>query len=1463
MDLPSQWRQWRSSERVRPNWGHPDHDACGTGFIARLGGPAGHDIIDYALTALERLTHRGGVDADGASGDGAGLLAALPTQFFRAKAAEQGIELPEQFGLGFAFFPSDSVAPAKAAIEAAADQERLRVLGWRLVPTNPNCMGRRALETMPESWQFFVAPFHVARHSDGFERRLPILRKKAESLLPARCYVCSLSSQTVVYKGLLTPWQFPQFFEDLRQPSFATTFVIFHQRYSTNTQPSWSLAQPFRYVAHNGEINTIVSNRRWLRAKEKQLREQLTVGSWFEALENNVSDSASFDNALEVKLLEGFSAEESMLALVPPAFENDPLLSRDVKGALAALSQQSEPWDGPAALIFSDGQYVGAKLDRNGLRPMRYTLTHDGLLVVGSETGLVDFEESRIAERHRLGPGEMIIAKPESGVLLRWRDILKRLGGHQSRLTPPTVRRLDTSVASTLQPIEAPRRIAAACGWTEDQFKILFSALIHGKEADWSMGDDAPPAFLSNLPRTLWDYCKQRFAQVTNPPIDPLRETHVMSLEVRLPGNAAAPGGVVLPGPILAQGEFADLAAQFGPVQSTNFTFPANTGVPGARGAIAQCLSTPLGGHARPGLFLLSDRGIAQDRAALPALLATAAQWKSMVREGLWDVPLVVETAQAFDTHHVALLVAAGASAVVPYLTEQFAGAEEPAGFNKVRSATYAGLRKVLARMGVSTLASYRNSYLFEIVGLSEDLCAEFFEDAADFAGQKTLDDLLADYLRMHSESFAKSGEEMPDAGLYRFRKGAELHANSPEVVRRIHAHVKAPQAGKYPAFEELADTNGVVFLRDLLDTVASAPISIDEVEPAESILKKFSTQAMSLGSLSPEAHRTLALAMNQLGGRSNTGEGGEDPDLWTNEPHAANKIKQVASGRFGVTSDYLVHAQELEIKMAQGSKPGEGGQLPAKKVTPYIARIRHATPGTPLISPPPHHDIYSIEDLAQLIHDLRAVNPRARIGVKLVSGAGVGIIAAGVAKAGADVITISGHNGGTGSSPLTSIKNTALPWEIGLRETHETLVRAGLRSRLSLRVDGGLKFSRDIIIGAILGDDEFGFGTASLLAIGCVMARQCHLNTCPVGIATQDETLRARFTGKPEMVVSYFRALADEIRRKLADLGANSLGELKGAYETLRPRSPNYAETPALALESNMSFRVAPQQTPGLHASLSEAPAAHSESSETPAHIAPIRNSDRSVGANLSGELARARAAGQTVLRGISREFRGSAGQSFGAFLGAGIDFTLHGEANDYVGKGLSGGIISITAGSNASRRGDVLAGNTVLYGATSGQLFVAGRAGERFAIRNSGALAVVEGVGQHGCEYMTGGAVLVLGPLGLNFGSGMTGGLAYVLRAEAEDVLHRDFVSIEEISGQEDIWLRQVLQEHLDRTGSPRAARLLSRRGHLPMLRVQPIHLQGTVEETWLSVLAKRTSHFAMPVESQHIAASHAVSV
>src|SRR5712664_3564809 len=790
------------TDRHHPNWGHPDHDACGTGFIARLGGAPSYEIIQHSLTALERLTHRGGVDADGASGDGAGLLTSLPQPFFRARAQELGMDLPEMFAVGFAFFPSSEADEARAAVETAADTERLRVIGWRRVPVNTNSLGRRALETMPEIWQFFVEPFHPARGTTRFEWRLSLLRKRAESLLPPRSYICSLSSQTIVYKGLLTPWQFPQFYEDLRDPSFATSFAVFHQRYSTNTQPSWHLAQPFRYVAHNGEINTIVSNRRWLRAKQREIRSRLTVGPWFPLLEENVSHSARFDNGFELRLLEGLSSEEAMLAMVPPAFQKDPLLSRDVRGALTALSQQSEPWDGPAALVFSDGQFVGAKLDRNGLRPLRYTLTHDGLLIAGSETGLVDLDESRIAERQRLGPGEMILANPATGLFLRWRDILKRLAIHQARNAIPQ-RMLTAPVATPLVPINDPKRVAGAAGWTDDQFKILFSALTRGKEADWSMGDDAPPAFLSSLPRTLWDYCKQRFAQVNNPPIDPLRETHVMSLDVHLKE------GVTLPGPIITDAQLMQLGAILGPIQEIDFTFPSATGVPGARCSFAQLSTTPLSGSGRPGLLLLTDRGIGEGRAPLPALLATAAVWKTMVNEGHWDVPLIVESAQVFDTHHVALLVAAGATAVVPYLADQFAESLEPGGTERMRIAMNAGLRKVLARMGVSTLASYRNSHLFEVVGLSEELCAEFFEDAADFPGQKSLDNLLADYLSMHHAAFSGETDDLSDAGLFRFRKGAELHASSPEVVRRLHAHVRAPDAKRYSAFEELAEHQG------------------------------------------------------------------------------------------------------------------------------------------------------------------------------------------------------------------------------------------------------------------------------------------------------------------------------------------------------------------------------------------------------------------------------------------------------------------------------------------------------------------------------------------------------------------------------------------------------------------------------------------------------------------------------
>ena len=1411
-----------------PNWGHPDHDACGTGFIAQLSGPPSHEILRLSLQALERLSHRGGVDADGASGDGAGLLTSLPAQFFRARAAEENAVLDEPFGVGMLFVPPTRVSDSRSAIEDSIGRSKLRLVGWRRVPVNSNALGQHAYETMPEIWQFFIEPSNARNAAPGFadkfERSLSLLRKRAEAALPERSYLCSLSSRTIVYKGLLTPWQFPRFYEDVRSPEFTARFAIFHQRYSTNTEPSWQLAQPFRYVAHNGEINTVISNRRWLRARERDVRKRIGVGKWFRLLEENVSDSASFDNALELKLLEGKSVETAMLELVPTAFSQDPFLSSDVRAALEVLSRETEPWDGPAALVFSDGHSVGVKLDRNGLRPMRYTVTHDGLVIAGSETGLVDFDESRVAERHRLGPGEMILATPRSGVLLRWRELLKKVTTRLPRRAPTRSRLLD--LRADAEPIRVPeaKRVAGASGWSDDQYKILFRPLLAGKEADWSMGDDAPPAFLSSLTRSLWDYCKQRFAQVTNPPIDPLRESHVMSLEVPL-GR-----GHVLPGPVLSVTELAGLCAAFSAVQFIDFTYSSTQGVPGARRCLTQCETAPLSCGDRPDLLLLSDRSVGPARAALPALLATASAWKSLVAAGWADVPLVVESAQIFDTHHVAMLLAAGASAVVPYLAEEFAEQEEPGAFDKVRKGIAGGLRKVLARMGISTLASYRNSHLFEILGLDEDICREYFEDAGFYPGTKTLDALLQDYLKMHAAAYSSSAGDLADFGLYRFRRGAELHATSPEFVRRMHAHMRKPSPENYSAIEELSKAEGTIFLRELLEMRPEQPLALSEVEPVETILTRFSTQAMSLGSLSPEAHKTLSMAMNQIGGRSNTGEGGEDPDLYP-FPGTTNKIKQVASGRFGVTAEYLVRAEELEIKMAQGSKPGEGGQLPARKVTEYIARIRHATPGTPLISPPPHHDIYSIEDLAQLIHDLRAVNPHARIGVKLVSGTGIGVIAAGVAKAGADVITVSGHNGGTGSSPLTSIKNTGLPWEIGLRETHETLLRAGLRSRVHLRVDGGMRFARDIFMGAVLGADEFGFGTAALVAIGCVMARQCHLNTCPVGIATQDEALRTRFNGKPEMVVSYFRALAEEVRKGLAELGIRSLTELRGWYDRLETQSGLDA---LLVIPSAKARRVLPQQTTVLDAGMPELELlldhAQAAGSATPA----IYNFHRSIGTHLSGERMR-RQIGNDPATPASREFQGTAGQSFGAFLASGLTLKLIGEANDYVGKGLSGGTIIIGAGANASKRGDVLVGNTVLYGATSGRLYVAGQAGERFAVRNSGAVAVVEGVGQHGCEYMTGGVAAILGPVGLNFGSGMTGGLAYLLRSEADHVLNLEFVQAQELEENEGQQLRRLLETHLALTGSPKAARLLGLQSPLPFVRIQPLHFQGTLETAW----------------------------
>src|ERR1700691_3724741 len=1439
-----------------------DHDACGVGFIAQLGSSGSRDVVERALTALERLCHRGGVDADGLSGDGAGILTPIPKDFIRKRARESEIELPESFGMGMAFLSPGQEAAARASVESSATELGLRCLGWREVPTYPSLLGPCALATLPLIRQCF---FVTEESSADLERQLFLMRKRVESDVGSGIYFCSLSSQSLVYKGLLTPLQLAAFYADLACQDFIAPFAIFHQRYSTNTSPSWQLAQPFRFVAHNGEINTISANRRWTRAREGALQREFGARDRFRVLEEGVSDSASFDNALEVRLRQGSSVAAAMLRMVPPAWESDPQTGPKLRRFLQKATREQEPWDGPAALVFSDGRMVGAKLDRNGLRPMRYTLTSDGLLVVGSEVGIADLRGKRIAERNRLGPGEIFLVDSIAGAIFRGNnEVSELLGAEPSRVgsrerdSQVRIARLESAATQPYKSEIEPQRLAAAMGWTEDQFRLLFQPLgREGKEAVWSMGDDAPPAFLSSVKRPLWDYCKQRFAQVTNPPIDALREVHVMSLDVYLDPN------IVAGSPVLDAGHLAALQARLGtPLQRIDFTFEAADGVEAARAALERVrrdisAAVSVGASERPALIVLSDRGATEQRAVLPALLALSAAWKEMVRVGAHDVPLIVESGQVIETHHIALLIAVGASAVFPYLAMELSEKLKPGGAVGYRVAVEAGLRKVLARMGISTVASYRNSHLFETVGLDEDICEDFFEDASSSLGGRGLDDILERSIFSHQRAFAAGDAPLQDSGLYRFRHAGEKHSTSPELVRRMHAYLKSPTPENYAAYSNLADSRDPVSVRDQLEFASGSAIPLDEVGQASAILARFCAQAMSLGALSPEAHRTLAIAMNRLGARSNTGEGGEDPSVYRLEPEAANRVKQVASARFGVTAEYLARADELEIKMAQGSKPGEGGQLPAIKVNAYIARLRHAVPGMSLISPPPHHDIYSIEDLAQLIYDLRSVNPVARIGVKLVAGAGVGIIAAGVAKAGADVITIAGFDGGTGASPLTSIKNTGLPWEIGLRAAHSALVRSGFRERVRLRVDGGFKFGRDVVIAALLGADEFGFGTATLLAIGCVMARQCHLNTCPVGIATQDEKLRTRFSGNPEMVMAYFRGVAGEVRERMAALGIRSLAEVVGAVERLRPRNESASHSVAALLQpsSEAAERSAKDLPLEIHLpetakdirrkllrgvdGLKAFPFVH--------HSLSISNSDRSVGAHLSGHiLRRTNFDGLAAGKSIRCEFRGSAGQSFGAFLVPGIRFRLVGDANDYVGKGLSGGTIAITAGAAASKRGDVLAGNTVLYGATSGKLFIAGRVGERFAVRNSGALAIIEGAGQHGCEYMTAGIAVILGPAGMNLGSGMTGGLTYILRdALTGDNCNHEFVRCAEIGDgvgeQEEAWLRTLLQEHFRLTGSQRARRLLQSTHSLPLVRLEPVHLPCPIADTWAPFLTR----------------------
>jgi glutamate synthase (ferredoxin) len=1465
-------------ERLRGLNLREEHDACGVGFVADLNAPASHRVVTQALECLSCLTHRGGVDADGASGDGAGIAIQLPSDFFaqEARRLNSGFQPHWRTAVGVFFFPSDGVARARAmfAAEEAVRNRGLYVAGWRQVPVNPDALGPQARESQPAIWHLLVA--QPADQEREFEQILYLTRKEIERRIAeariADCYIPSFSSRNIVYKGLMAPSQLGIFYKDLGDPEFKTSAALYHQRYSTNTSPTWFLAQPFRLVAHNGEINTLLGNRNWMRAREAVLDHPIwgNESEWLKpVIQPGGSDSASFDNVLELLTRSGRTVHHALLMMIPEAWEGSVEIPADVQAFYHYHSCLMEPWDGPAAMAFLDGGLVGAALDRNGLRPARYTITRDGLVVLGSEVGVLPIEPERIQEKGRLGPGQILLVDLEHKKIFKNEQLKKqvsharkyrkwirnnmlflpRFKAEQSGLAEPAADRLSATDRAAFVALQR------AAGYTEEDQDLLIKPLAGmKKEPVGSMGDDTPLAALSTRPRPVYHYFRQMFAQVTNPPIDPLRESLVMALNLYLgarhsvlvesPEHARM---IRLESPLLFDTELTKLKKlgeeKFKPV-TVSVLFPASQGPEGMTAAInrirQECLAAVKQGSS---ILIMSDRGVDADHASVPMLLVVGAVVEHLIAEGVGNkADLVLETAEAWESHQFACLVAYGAAAINPYLALEVVADLTARGelgeisvaqaLENFRSGIETGIKKIMSKMGISTLASYQGGKFFEIIGLDHDVVKEFFPDTRSLIGGRKLVDLANDVMARHGEAFPAVAEKPDFAGYYRFRKGFERHAFSPQVIRNLQKAAKDGEAENYRAFAREVDEREPITLRDLLKFVAAKPIPIEEVEPVEAIWKRFTSQAMSLGALSPEAQHTLAVAMNRIGARSNTGEGGEDPNVYyvelENGDSAENKIKQVASARFGVTPEYLVRAEQLEIKMAQGSKPGEGGQLPSHKVTPMIARVRRAVEGISLISPPPHHDIYSIEDLAQLIYDLREINPTATIAVKLVSQAGVGTVASGVAKANSDVVLISGHDGGTGASPLISVKNTGSPWEMGLAEAHQCLVENGLRNRVRLRADGGLKTGRDVVIAAMLGADEFGFGTAALVALGCVMARQCHLNTCPVGVATQREDLRKKFPNEPERVVNYLRHVAENIREILAQLGFRSLEEIVGRTDLLIPtghkiegRRGQFDLRPLLhrpdpEIRSSVRARTPARNLDPLALRMAEDVKQALDQGVSIVREYKIRNINRTIGARAANAIALR--CGNRGMKDQTAEFRfhGSAGQSFGAFLTEGLRLVLDGEANDYVGKGLGGGevIIRPPKGSVFSSHENVIMGNAVLYGATSGKLFAAGRAGERFAVRNSGATAVVEGTGDHACEYMTGGTVAILGETGRNFGAGMTNGVAFVFDSAGrfEQRYNPELVKIERVIEPGDSHLlRQLVMAHAEKTGSAKARDIL----------------------------------------------------
>jgi len=1452
-----------------------EHDACGVAFVATLTGEASHTIVAQALTALRNLDHRGAAGAETNSGDGAGILLQVPDAFLRAVV---DFDLPPQrsYAVGIAFIPGDAeqVTKTRQRIEELATEEGLAVLGWRDVPTDPSMLGATARSVMPTFSQLFVGGAGSRIAGMGLERQAFALRKRAEK--ETEVYFPSLSSRTLVYKGMLTTDQLDQVFPDLIDERVASALAVVHSRFSTNTFPSWPLAHPFRYIAHNGEINTVMGNRNWMRAREALLSSDLIPGDLdrlYPICTPGASDSASFDEVLELLHMGGRSLPHAVLMMIPEAWENHAEMDAKRRAFYAFHSAMMEPWDGPAAVVFTDGTQIGAVLDRNGLRPSRYWVTDDGLVVLASEVGVLGIDPAKVVRKGRLQPGRMFLVDTDEHRIIEDEEIKSELASehpYDEWLHAGLIRLDDLPEREHIVHTHASvTRRQQIFGYTEEELRVILSPMANAAaEPIGSMGTDTPIAALSEKPRLLFDYFTQLFAQVTNPPLDAIREELVTSLYGSIGPEAnlleptpASCRQVVLPFPVISNDDLTKIRHINRDGDMPGFITHVSRGLYDVEGGgaamasrideICQEVSEAIAGGAR--IIVLSDRHSTAELAPIPSLLLTGAVHHHLVREKTrTQVGLLVEAGDVREVHHVALLIGYGAAAVNPYLAMEsvedlardgfYVKADPEVAVKNLVKALGKGVLKVMSKMGVSTVASYTGAQIFEAIGLSQAVVDRYFTGTTSKLGGVELDTIAEEVARRHASAYPRGGilpahRELSVGGEYQWRREGEPHLFDPETVFRLQ---HATRNGRYDVFkqytarideqsERLMTLRGLFRFKDAADA-GREPIDLSEVEPVSEIVKRFSTGAMSYGSISKEAHENLAIAMNRLGAKSNTGEGGEDVDR-LRDPERRSAIKQVASGRFGVTSEYLTQADDIQIKMAQGAKPGEGGQLPGNKVYPWVAKTRHSTPGVGLISPPPHHDIYSIEDLAQLIHDLKNANPSARVHVKLVSEVGVGTVAAGVSKAHADVVLVSGHDGGTGASPLTSLKHAGGPWELGLAETQQTLLLNGLRDRIVVQTDGQLKTGRDVVIAALLGAEEFGFATAPLVVSGCVMMRVCHLDTCPVGVATQNPVLRERFSGKPEFVVNFFQYIAEEVRELLAQLGFRSIAEAVGHVEALDvSRAVSHWKAAGLDLSpvlhqpelsgqfADQTLRCTRTQDHGLDKALDnkliELAEPALERGEKVHIELPVRNVNRTVGTMLGHEVTKRYAVQGGLPDGtIDITMMGSAGQSFGAFLPRGVTLRLEGDANDYVGKGLSGGLITVRPDRTATFEAaeQIIAGNVIAYGATSGGVFIRGQVGERFCVRNSGATAVVEGVGDHGCEYMTGGRVVVLGRTGRNFAAGMSGGYAYVLDLAPGRVNH-ELVELGPVEGERAEELRELVARHAELTGSSVAAGLLA---------------------------------------------------